>query len=240
VIIRRAETAELAAVGELTLAAYVADGHLSAADDYADALRAAAERDSGAELAVAVDESGTLLGTVTFALAGSEWAEISRPGEAEFRMLAVAVPARGRGVGEALARWCVDRARAQGCTAVAICTMSGMHAAHRVYERLGFVRAQERDWSPAPQVLLIAYHLDLTAGAGTRPGRRGPGTSLRAVDAKFCDQCGEPAHDDATCSDRRLLEPPRYCPRCRRRMVVQVLPRGWSARCREHGVLSST
>lgn len=199
-IIRRAEAAEFAAVGELTLAAYVEDGHLSAADDYADELRAAADRDIGAELAVAVDESGALLGTVTFALAGSEWAEISRPGEAEFRMLAVSVAARGRGVGAALSRWCIDQARARGCTAVAISTMSGMHSAHRIYERLGFVRAPERDWWPAPEILLIAYHLDLTTGP---------------------------------------LEPPRYCPQCRRRMVVQVLPRGWSARCSEHGVLTS-
>ena len=199
-IIRRAEPAELVAVGEMTVAAYVADDHLTATDDYADELRAAAERDTGAELLVAVDAAGALLGTVTFALAGTPWAEVSRPGEAEFRMLAVAVGARGRGVGTALARWCVDRARAHGCTAVAISTMSTMDSAHRIYERLGFVRAPERDWRPRPDVLLIAYHLDLTTGA---------------------------------------LEPPRYCPQCRRRMVVQVLPRGWSARCSEHGLTSS-
>lgn len=57
----------------------------------------------------------------------------------------------------------------------------------------------------------------------------------------FCDQCGEEAthggHDG--CTLRRSLEPPRYCPECRRRMVVQVLPRGWSARCVEHGVSTS-
>jgi hypothetical protein len=54
----------------------------------------------------------------------------------------------------------------------------------------------------------------------------------------FCDQCGEDAslaHHEA-CAQRRALEPPRYCPQCRRRMVVQVLPLGWSARCVEHGV----
>jgi hypothetical protein len=54
----------------------------------------------------------------------------------------------------------------------------------------------------------------------------------------FCDQCGENAsqgsHD--ACAVRRRLEPPRYCSRCRRRMVVQVLPLGWSARCVEHGI----
>jgi len=33
----------------------------------------------------------------------------------------------------------------------------------------------------------------------------------------------------------RELEPPRFCPACRRRMVVQVTPAGWSASCVEHG-----
>ncbi|MGH8893059.1 MAG: hypothetical protein ACRDWY_07100 [Actinomycetes bacterium] len=62
--------------------------------------------------------------------------------------------------------------------------------------------------------------------------------SLRAVEARFCDQCGEPvtSGNHARCGPRRDLEPPRYCGQCRRRMVVQVLPRGWSARCTEHGV----
>jgi hypothetical protein len=56
----------------------------------------------------------------------------------------------------------------------------------------------------------------------------------------FCDQCGEPGGDHPACAARRELEPPRYCSRCRRRMVVQVLPRGWTARCVEHGVLTSS
>jgi hypothetical protein len=35
------------------------------------------------------------------------------------------------------------------------------------------------------------------------------------------------------------LEPPRYCERCGRRMVVQVSPDGWWARCSRHGTLTS-
>ncbi|MER7003527.1 hypothetical protein ABT297_10825 [Dactylosporangium sp. NPDC000555] len=42
----------------------------------------------------------------------------------------------------------------------------------------------------------------------------------------------------AACAAARELEPPRFCPQCRRRMKVQVLPAGWSAACVEHGVLS--
>ena len=31
------------------------------------------------------------------------------------------------------------------------------------------------------------------------------------------------------------LEPPRYCSECGRRMVVQVTPDRWTARCAAHG-----
>ena len=53
----------------------------------------------------------------------------------------------------------------------------------------------------------------------------------------FCDHCGRPAAegDHTSCGAARALEPPRYCPDCRRRMVVQVTPTGWTARCVEHG-----
>ena len=100
-----------------------------------------------------------LLGTVTVCPPGSVWREISRPGEGEFRMLAVAPPARGRGVGEALARFAIDRFAAQGVHAMVLSSLSTMHAAHRLYERLGFRRDAERDWSPAPGVELLAYVL---------------------------------------------------------------------------------
>jgi GNAT superfamily N-acetyltransferase len=149
-------------VGELTLAAYVADGFLSPDDDYAGELRAADQRAAQADLVVAVTPTGDLVGTVTFALPGTPWAEVSRPGEAEFRMLAVVPEARGRGVGAALAQWCVDRAREQGCTAVALSSLTGMSTAHRIYERMGFVRAPERDWWPSVETQLIVYLLDLT------------------------------------------------------------------------------
>lgn len=35
------------------------------------------------------------------------------------------------------------------------------------------------------------------------------------------------------------LEPPRYCAQCGRRMVVQVSPDGWWAKCSRHGMLDS-
>lgn len=38
---------------------------------------------------------------------------------------------------------------------------------------------------------------------------------------------------------RAGYEPPRYCQICGRRMVVQVFPQGWEARCSRHGELES-
>ena len=35
------------------------------------------------------------------------------------------------------------------------------------------------------------------------------------------------------------LEPPRFCAACGRRMVVQVRPDGWWARCSRHGRVDS-
>ncbi|SNQ45452.1 conserved hypothetical protein [Frankia canadensis] len=62
------------------------------------------------------------------------------------------------------------------------------------------------------------------------------------MDASFCDRCGQLASvgNHEACARARELEPPRYCRICRRRMVVQVTPVGWSARCAEHGLMTAT
>jgi len=59
-----------------------------------------------------------------------------------------------------------------------------------------------------------------------------------AATGGFCGLCGEPG-SHAACETRLALEPPRFCSWCRRRMKVQVTPRGWSATCVEHGTRSS-
>ncbi|WP_067478970.1 biotin synthase auxiliary protein BsaP [Nocardia amamiensis] len=49
-----------------------------------------------------------------------------------------------------------------------------------------------------------------------------------------------PGLDDAIPAAAALgLEPPRFCEQCGRRMIVQVSPDGWWARCSRHGVLDS-
>ena len=157
--IRPAHPHELDTVGELTARAYLADGPIG--DRYAAMLADAHARARDAELLVAVDAGGRVLGTVTIALPGRKFADVARDGELEFRMLAVDPTARGRGVGEALVRAVLDRARTLALPRVILSSQQRMTAAHRLYERLGFRRLPDRDWVVPPDIRLVAYVLDL-------------------------------------------------------------------------------
>ncbi|PVG83299.1 GNAT family N-acetyltransferase [Nocardioides gansuensis] len=158
--LRRARPEEAAAVGDLTVAAYAQFTH-GAVDPYVARLRDAAARDRDAELWVAV-EGPELLGTVTYCPPASPWRELARDHEGEFRMLAVHPAARGRRVGTALAALCEERARGHGASAMVLSSLAEMTAAHRVYDRLGYVRLPHRDWEPLPGVRLIAFGKELT------------------------------------------------------------------------------
>jgi ribosomal protein S18 acetylase RimI-like enzyme len=84
----------------------------------------------------------------------------------ELRLLAVAPEARGLGAGEALVAECVRRARAAGAAELGLHTSASMRSAVRLYERLGFVRAPERDFHPPGAELVEAYRLPLGALSG--------------------------------------------------------------------------
>ena len=158
--LRRARPEDLAVVGEVTAAAY-ADFVLGEDDPYLDHLRDAARRAREAELWVAVDGDERVLGSVTVCPEGSAWREIAEPGEGEFRMLSVHPSARGAGVGSALVAHVLQRFHDEGATAVVMSSLAEMTGAHRLYERAGFTRLPARDWSPLPQVHLIAFRKEL-------------------------------------------------------------------------------
>ena len=160
--IRPAEPDDFEAVGEITVRAYLDGGHLAEDSTYVQTLAGARGRAAGAELWVAAADDGKVLGTVTFAPPGTAFHEIAKAEEGDVRMLAVDPSAQGRGIGEALMVRCIERARALELVGLALSTQPSMRAAHRVYERLGFVRAPERDWQPMPGIDLLVYRLDLT------------------------------------------------------------------------------
>lgn len=211
--VRTARPDDHDAVAELTARVYLDEGYGD--EQYVPQLRAVADRAQTATVLLAED-GDRLLGTVTVATRGGDWAEQAVPGEAVIRMLVVDPDARGSGAGAALVQACLDAARADGCTLVRLSSQDAMTAAHRLYERAGFVRTPSFDWSPVPGLQLRTYALPL---------------------APWCGQCGQALTPEghAPCRRAAALDPPRYCAQCRRRMVVQVTPTAWSARCVEHG-----
>jgi ribosomal protein S18 acetylase RimI-like enzyme len=162
--IRPIEPDEYARLGVLTLAAYTTlDGHVSEPDyeeELAD-VRTRAEAPATVVL-VAVDDDDHLLGGVTYVEnEQSPYAEHSLDGAASIRMLAVDGSRRRSGVGEALVRECIDRARAARRAEVFLHSTPWMTAAHKLYDKLGFVRDPAHDWDVTPDVQLLAFRLPL-------------------------------------------------------------------------------
>ncbi len=159
VAVRPAHTSELAVIGELTVDSYAE--FVSPDDPYAAHLRDAVTRAREAELYVALLDD-VLVGTVTYCPQGSPWCELAQPGEGEFRMLAVRPSARRRGVAESLVSVCLERSSELGYDAVVLSTLPEQQPAHRLYERMGFRRLPERDWSPVEGITLLAFRATLS------------------------------------------------------------------------------
>jgi ribosomal protein S18 acetylase RimI-like enzyme len=163
-VVREAREDELDRIGDVTADVYGGEG--LAGPEYVKVLRDARARwaSPATTLLVALDDgTDDILGTVVLAEPGSPWQDLGQGDEVEFRMLATLAPARGRGVGETLVRACIDRAKSAGAPRLVLSTGPEMTAAHRLYERLGFVRVPERDWRPRPEMqeMLRAYVLTL-------------------------------------------------------------------------------
>ena len=151
-------------LGELTVAAYAALPGTTMAGGYEVELRDVAGRAASAEVLVAVD-GDVVLGGVTYVPGLGPMAEFTDPDACGIRMLAVSGDHRGRGVGQALVEACLERAIAGGRHRVILHSTEWMAAAHRLYERLGFVRTPALD-EHFPEVDLLAYVLPLPAGGG--------------------------------------------------------------------------
>ncbi|SCX90128.1 Acetyltransferase (GNAT) family protein [Nitrosospira sp. Nl5] len=155
---RVAEERDAATVGELTERAYRADGFLIS-EKYAARLRDAAARISGATVLVAELEC-RIVATVTLAAHGSQWAEIAKPDELEVRMLAVVPEARRQGIAAKLLTDAMRHVQNLGLNALVLSTETPMSNAHRLYEKLGYVRQPNRDWSVTGYELLV-YRRDV-------------------------------------------------------------------------------
>ena len=165
ITVRPATSADLAEAGRICVTAYDAAGQL---DDgphqgYGTVLADTASRMEDAHLLVA-ERDGAIVGTVTICPLGSAVAEIGREGEVEFRFLAVDPAAWRTGVADALIEACDEHARATGAHALTISVRDINHGARALYEKRGFVRVPERDWSPVPTVDLYVLTRPVSAG----------------------------------------------------------------------------
>jgi ribosomal protein S18 acetylase RimI-like enzyme len=154
-IIRPATDSELDRVGDICLAAYDAAGQLEPGSPYAQTLLDARAR-AAAGIVLVAERDGVVVGTTTICPTGSEFSEIGGPDELEFRFLAVDPEAWRTGVADALVAACEQHARDTGAHVLAICVRDTNTGAAEMYERRGFTRVPERDWSPREGVDLLA------------------------------------------------------------------------------------
>jgi GNAT superfamily N-acetyltransferase len=166
--IRDARPSDRSAIEAVTLAAYQQYAARMPAywEGYRQNILATLTDVQTAEQIVA-EEQSTIVGTVLLYPAGTA---IATPAGVQFslaspevRLLAVEPAARGQGIGAALMHECSRRARAWGAPALTLHTADFMQAAIRLYERLGFERAAELDFQPAPGAILKGYRLSLEA-----------------------------------------------------------------------------
>ncbi|MCR6712866.1 MAG: GNAT family N-acetyltransferase [Demequina sp.] len=170
-VIQADEQVRLQEIGALTALAYLSDALVDNAHPYIPALRDAHARAEKAILLAMADGErgeGAIVGTLTVVPPGSPFIERAGSGEFELRMLAVSPMERGRGIGAELTLYGVKLAQEQGATGIVLSTMETMHAAHRLYERLGFVRRTDLDWvvqdNPDGTVTPVDHAPDASAG----------------------------------------------------------------------------
>ena len=104
-----------------------------------------------------------LLGTVTLVAPSSPARRLAMPDEFELHLLCVRPDSRRRGIGEALVRAALQRAKAEGARGVVLWTQPTMDAAQRLYRRCGFERDESADFSRGARQFLVHRYVFATA-----------------------------------------------------------------------------
>ncbi|WP_026553918.1 GNAT family N-acetyltransferase [Arthrobacter sp. 35W] len=163
ILVRPAVEADYSHIARITVDAYMEAGYFPSADHpYMLQIQQVADRARTAPILVA-ERGGEVIGSVTLAVAGDEWADIAREDELEFRMLVVDPAVQRSGAGKAMVEAIIDRARSlEGVNAVALTTGGHWTSARRLYDKMGFGRMSERDWPvEGTDIMLVVYRLEL-------------------------------------------------------------------------------
>ena len=153
---REANSNEFSELGELMVAVYSQLEDFPKQDEqpeYYERLRSIGEftKAPKAKLFVAVSSEGKIDGGVAYFGdtryygAGGKATLTQKAGA--FRLLAVNPEIRGKGLGKNLIWACIDQAKKDGHTSVVIHSTKAMMVAWRMYERMGFKRFTDIDFS---------------------------------------------------------------------------------------------
>src|SRR5215207_158815 len=164
-LVRTARPADRGVIARLTLAAYREFASLMDPDAWRaldQAIRTSLADDTNVTRVVA-ELDGAIVGSAAlYAPDSNAYGSIAALTPwPEVRLVAVDPAARGRGVARELVTECIRRARESGATALGLHTSQSMHAAKRLYERMGFVRDLEHDFQPPGAELVEGYLLRL-------------------------------------------------------------------------------
>jgi GNAT superfamily N-acetyltransferase len=167
-ILRDARDGDREAIRDVTLAAYeqyATQMPAFAWDEYRNDIAETIIEDRRGETIVA-EQDGAIVGSVLLYPAGTVFEVPDGPiitlPWPEVRLLAVTPSARGKGIGVALMRECIARARRAGAEELSLHTLDMMAEAIRMYERMGFERTPDTDHIPDPDFVVKGYRLDLT------------------------------------------------------------------------------
>jgi ribosomal protein S18 acetylase RimI-like enzyme len=167
--IREARPEELEALGQLMVSAYSSlEGFPGPSEQpaYFELLANVGRlRGPDTTLIVAALDDQLVGGIVYFAdMTAYGTAASQEQATSAFRMLAVHPGARRLGVGKALARHCIELARARQHRQVVIHTTHAQQVASGMYERLGFARSPDLDFLQG-DLQILGYRLALSVSA---------------------------------------------------------------------------
>lgn len=110
-------------------------------------------------------ETGVVVGMIVVGTHLNPFKQVAMPDEAEMQLLGTLPTARGAGIGESLCRAFEAQALEDGFPKAVLSTQPMMHAAHRLYARLGYERNPARDWQRADRTFWV-YEKELTRPVG--------------------------------------------------------------------------
>jgi len=157
--IRPVRSEEHAEAGRVTVLAYREFGRPDDPSGWEQYLEHIADVEGRVERTVVLvaTQDGRILGSATLELEGrvDDDDPALRAGEAHVRMLGVHPDARGRGIARMLMGRCFEEAAKAGKIRMTLNTTPRMEVAQAMYERLGFVRGQDRTFPDG--FVLLSY-----------------------------------------------------------------------------------